>query len=142
MKQIKPESNDTTNNYSYLQQTESESEVEVFNMNSFSKNDSIIEHNSSGHLMQSIKRQLGLSNETTQCQPFTLVNTQSNQNVRSFSIFDHASPIELEQMGDQPINTATSSSPDSVELIKPVVSNCGVERRISLVEFLTPALGQ
>ncbi len=65
MKQIKPESNDTTNNYSYLQQTESESEVEVFNMNSFSKNDSIIEHNSSGHLMQSIKRQLGLSNETT-----------------------------------------------------------------------------
>lgn len=51
MQQRKPDSNDTTNNFSYLKQTESESEVEVFNMNSVSKNDSIIEHNSSGQLM-------------------------------------------------------------------------------------------
>lgn len=75
MQQRKPDSNDTTNNFSYLKQTESESEVEVFNMNSVSKNDSIIEHNSSGQLMQSIKRQFGLSDELNQCKPFALVNT-------------------------------------------------------------------
>lgn len=55
LNQGKPDDNDTTNNFSYLKQTESESEIEVFNMNSVSNHKSTVEHNSSGQLMQTIK---------------------------------------------------------------------------------------